>query len=321
MSNGPVISRRGVVGGLSGAFATSLLSPVPATATDQRHADDGFRFAFVTDIHAQPELAADTGWKRCVDAVNRFPERIDFAITGGDLVMDALEATSERIATEWAVFDAGLRNLKIPCFHTIGNHDIGGWSRLGKLPKDAAEYGKSAFLTRFGQDTAYHSHTHGGWQFIHLDSIALDPATGDYYGWIDEQQEAWLKAELDRVGRKTPVVVITHIPFFSVWNQMHADPRRAENPKSLVNNAHHIQKLLQGYNVRLVLSGHGHVVERIDLAHFNRTTFIQGGAVCGRWWKGRVAGSPEGFGVVTCHPDGRFEFAYHDYGWKAVQAT
>ena len=97
---------------------------------------------------------------------------------------------------------------------------------------------------------------------------------------------------------------------------MRADPRRGENPKVLVNNAHVLRKLLAPHNIRLVLSGHGHVLERIQ---FEKTTYIQGGAVCGAWWKGSFFGNPEGYGVVTCRQDGTFDFDYRDYGWKVVE--
>ncbi|NOZ41087.1 MAG: metallophosphoesterase, partial [Planctomycetes bacterium] len=63
------------------------------------------------------------------------------------------------------------------------------------------------------------------------------------------------------------------------------------------------------------LSGHGHLLERIE---FDGTTYLQGGAVCGMWWKGPVFDNPEGFLVVTCHSDGTFATEYHDYGWKVI---
>jgi hypothetical protein len=58
------------------------------------------------------------------------------------------------------------------------------------------------------------------------------------------------------------------------------------------------------------------VLERIQ---FGGTTYIQGGAVSGMWWKGPVFGNPEGFGLVTCHRDGTFTFEYLGYGWKVVK--
>ena len=70
---------------------------------------------------------------------------------------------------------------------------------------------------------------------------------------------------------------------------------------------------LQQHNVKLVLSGHGHVRERIELVGI---THIQSGAVCGMWWKGPVFGDAEAFGVVTCHRDS-FDYRFQDFDWNA----
>jgi Icc protein len=313
------LSRRsllGLAGGLLGVSSPSGLStvrgaePLPSTG-------GSFTFAHLTDIHVTPKLRAPEGLRLCVQAVNALPQSPAFVLTGGDLIMDALEEEVSYVREQWSCFDEAMSALRMPAHHTIGNHDIGGWSHKARIPKNAPEYGKAFFAEKYGRGATYRSFDHGGWHFIILDSVALDADSGDYYGWIDDAQLEWLKADLAKAGKQTPVIVSTHIPFVSVWGQFNADPRKGEGPKSLVNNAHNVRKVLGGYNVKLVLCGHGHVSERIELSHFNKTTFIQGGAVCGMWWKGKVAGNPEGFGVVTCNPDGTFGYAYRDYGWSA----
>ena len=50
--------------------------------------EDGFSFAFLTDIHLQPERGAEAGFKWAIREVNKLHP--DFVITGGDLVMDVL---------------------------------------------------------------------------------------------------------------------------------------------------------------------------------------------------------------------------------------
>lgn len=306
----------GIAGGLLG-FSTAKRIASARIAGQISGTTGSFSFAHLTDIHVTPKLRATEGLRQCIQAVNTLPEGTAFVLTGGDLIMDALDADASSIREQWACFDEAMQTLRMPAHHTIGNHDIGGWSHKARLPKDAPEYGKSYFAQKYGKGTTYRSFDHGGWHFILLDSVALDPETGDYYGWIDEAQLEWLKTDLANTGNRTPIIVSTHIPFFSVWGQFTADPRKGESPKGLVNNAHVVRKILGSYNVKLVLCGHGHVSERIELSHHNKTTFIQGGAVCGMWWKGKVAGNPEGFGVVTCHPDGTFTYEYRDYGWVA----
>jgi hypothetical protein len=53
-----------------------------------------------------------------------------------------------------------------------------------------------------------------------------------------------------------------------------------------------------------------------EMLRWQGTTFITGGAVCGKWWRGSWHGTPEGFGVVTLRPD-RVEWKYKTYGWVA----
>lgn len=274
-----------------------------------------FQFAYLTDIHVQPERGAADGLTKCIRAVNALAARPDFVVTGGDLIMDALDVGQDRLKVQWDLFDERWKSLELPAHHTIGNHDVGGWSAKSLIMPGDAGYGKQLFAERYGQGGTWRSFDHKGWHFILLDSIGQNPETRDYIGWIDDAQMEWLKKDLAKAGKATPVVIVSHIPFFSVWGQMNADPRKGENPKALVNNAHAVRKLFAGHNIRLLLSGHGHVLERIEL---NGITYVQGGAVCGMWWKGPVFGNPEGFGVVTCRDDGTFQFDYRGYGWKVV---
>ncbi len=310
-------TRRRWLGGMVSLFAGGSLAAPPASSPLQGSAARAFRFVHMTDIHVQPEKGAVDGLKQCLRAVNDLPEAPDFSITGGDLIMDALEVGPDRLKLQWKLFDECIKTLEKPVYHTIGNHDVVGWSAKSVIMPGETDYGKKLFSDRYGQGRTYRSFDHQGWHFILLDSIGQDPVTRDYLGWVDEEQQAWLKADLEKTGKSSPIVIVTHVPFYSVWGQMNADPRKGESPRGLVNNAHVLRKLLAPYQVKLVLSGHGHVLERID---FHGTTYIQGGAVCGMWWKGPVFGNPEGFGVVTCRPDGTFDYDYHGYGWKVVKA-
>jgi hypothetical protein len=46
-------------------------------------------------------------------------------------------------------------------------------------------------------------------------------------------------------------------------------------------------------------------------------SYLNGGAVCGNWWKGPMLGCPEGFNVIDLRPDGSFALAYKTFGWRA----
>lgn len=303
---------------LQGVGSTAVLALTGAlghgTAAKAIAAPGSFRFVHLTDIHTQPELGAAQGWRQCVDKINSLDPRPDFVITGGDLIMDALGPDADRIDLQWRLFDEGLKELAMPVHHVIGNHDVGGWSPKSKLSRIDKRYGKALFAERYGRGQTYRSFDHQGWHFVLLDSIgqALEASTG-YVGLIDDEQLDWLKQDLQQTGSETPIVLVTHIPFYSAIHQLMSGPEAPISGNSLVTNAHKFHRLLEPYDIRLVLSGHGHVQERIDL---RGTTYVQSGAVCGRWWKGRVFDEAEAFGVVSCQ--GRsFDYHYQDYGWTA----
>ena len=275
--------------------------------------EGGFNFAFLTDIHVQPERGAGEGLVQCIDKVNKHPARPEFVLTGGDLIMDALDVGIDRISVQWKLFDECAKRFELPLHHTLGNHDVVGWSAKSIVRADDHDYGKKMFAERYGQGRTYRSFDHGGWHFIQLDSIGQNQETRDYQGWIDEAQLEWFKKDLEAVGKTTPVIIVTHIPFYSVWHQILFGPGYKLDGKALVGNVHTFRKLFEGHNIQLVLSGHGHLVERIEVGS---VTYIQGGAVCGMWWKGPVYGKPEGFGVVNCRPDGTWSYNYEGYNWK-----
>jgi len=297
--------RRFLTAGASAALAAPL-----SHAAD---AGGAFRFVFLTDPHIQPELRAVEGVRQCFAKVNALEQRPAFVITGGDLIMDALEMGSDRVHEQWRLWDETMKTLEFTTHHTIGNHDVCGWSKKAVVRPGEQDYGKKLFADRYGQGRTYHSFDHGGWHFIVLDSIGQE-ADLEYKGWIDDDQLAWLKADLEKTGTRTPVIMVTHIPFYSVWDQVILGPKIKIGGKALVGNVFEFRKMLTPFNIRLVLSGHGHISERIQ---FDKVTYLQGGAVSGMWWKGPVHGNPEGFVELTCHANGSFEDRYISYGWKA----
>jgi 3',5'-cyclic-AMP phosphodiesterase len=68
-------------------------------------------------------------------------------------------------------------------------------------------------------------------------------------------------------------------------------------------------------NVKLVLAGHLHHLEQIQI---DGVSYINGGAICGNWWKGAQKGCPEGFMVLDLSRDGQVAAEYRSSGWKAV---
>lgn len=299
------------------AAAGCLAGPRDSVAAEPAAEPKSFRFAHLTDIHVQAELGAERGFRQCIAAVNELRPRPDFVVTGGDLVMDVLDVPYDRARALWKMYEDACRDLAMPVFHTIGNHDVLGWSSKGAIPTDHLDYGKKMFADHVGQGRTYRSFDHGGWHFVLLDSIGPGSQGDGYKGYLDEPQIEWLKADLAAVGRQKPVVLVTHIPFYSTWLQMAKGPQEAAGEGYLITNGYTVRKLLEQYNVRLVLQGHIHIRERLD---YLNTSYIISGAVSGAWWKGLVDGKhPEGFAVVDVTPDD-FQWSYHTYGWQAVKA-
>lgn len=270
-----------------------------------------FTFVHLTDPHVQPERGGADGLKQCLRAVNAL--KPDFVITGGDLIMDALHVTEERAALEWKLCEECFAELEVPAHHVIGNHDIGGWSSRAKMDASSPWYGKSWFREHYGQGKTYRSFDHKGWHFILLDSIGQIPGSPDYRGWIDAEQLKWLEADLAQTGATTPIVIVTHIPFHTAMHQLTSNPTlQPLGPYATVSNFHTVWKLLKRHNVQVILSGHGHVREQIQLGGL---THIQSGAVCGLWWKGDVHGEDEAFNVIECSAGG-FTSRFESFGWE-----
>jgi hypothetical protein len=81
----------------------------------------------------------------------------------------------------------------------------------------------------------------------------------------------------------------------------------------VVTNNTDVLKVFENHNLELVLQGHLHVKERL---WWRNTTFITGGAICARWWRGPWHGTKEGFNVITLQRN-RVDWEYIDYGWQA----
>ena len=124
----------------AGGFLNLVSDHLQANPLD--NSTPAFRFVHLTDMHVQPELGAVEGFKQCIEAVNRLSPKPDFVITGGDLIMDALAVDEPRMNLQWTLFDECMKGLELPVHHTIGNHDVVGWSKNQQIKPTHAQYGK-----------------------------------------------------------------------------------------------------------------------------------------------------------------------------------
>ncbi len=128
---------------------------------------DGFTFAFLTDIHLQPELNAVEGFKMAIDTLNQINP--DFILTGGDMVMDALNQTYGRADSLYNLYKETASGFNMPVYNTVGNHEVFGWHSDEEGIEGHPEFGKKMFEKKLGD--RYYSFDHKGWHFIVMDAI------------------------------------------------------------------------------------------------------------------------------------------------------
>lgn len=143
-----------------------------------------------------------------------------FAINGGDV-------TDYGWAGEFDNYQMLIKELGLKVYDTAGNHDV-RWSPQGV----------KIFKERLGEPFGYFSHQ--GVHFFVLDSTV--PLS--HWGHYEAEQLRWLEAKLKGIGRVDPIIITTH----------HWVGRDAV----MIDNEENLRRVLEPYNVKLILNGHGH---------------------------------------------------------------
>jgi 3',5'-cyclic AMP phosphodiesterase CpdA len=293
----------GGLGLLAGGCSNKILWPA-------RGSDKGsVRLVFYTDVHARTEWGTPNAMALAADAINL--KNADLVIAGGDLITDGFQSSAARVAPRWNAYMKMHRAIKADVFPAIGNHDL-----VAANPEDgtpAADNPRAIFMDRLGLQQTYYSFTAVGYHFIILDSIHVSRDEYQYQGIIGMEQIEWLKQDLSTVPQETPIVLATHMPLLSSFYSASRGATFAAKPNRVVVNNREALKAFKNHNLVLVLQGHLHVDEMI---RWQNTTFITGGAVCGKWWRGVWYGTEEGFYDVLLTGN-RIECCYVDYGWEA----
>lgn len=266
-----------------------------------------FTFAFMTDIHLLPERNAVPGFKLAIETVNKLHP--DFVITGGDLIMDALEQSYGTADSLYKLYQETIKDFTMPVYNTMGNHEIWGIYNGSGADPNHPEYGEKMFENRMGP--SWYSFEHKGWKFMILNSIE-DTRKGSYIGMIDSLQMDWIREELKNTGAATPIILSTHIPLIMAFTQRYYGSTVPNDSALVVVNGKEVIDLFDGYNLKLVLQGHIHTVEDI---YIDGTHFLIGGAVSSAWWNGLHFGTEEGFMLLTVM-ENSVGWEYVDYGWE-----
>jgi len=285
-----------------------LLTNCIQTSKQKTAENNNFSFVFMTDIHITPERHGTEGFLQAIDTINKLAP--DFVISGGDNIMDALGQKENRADSLYNLFENTVKNLKMPVYYTIGNHEVFGLYKESGVSPNHKLYGKKMYENRLSK--RYYSFDHKNWHFVVLDGIGF---TKDrhYYGIVDSIQVEWLKQDLKKTGTTKPIIISIHIPLMTLETQVLKGPTKGLEKSSVIANAQEIMSILKQYNVKLVLQGHAHFLEDI---YYNGIHYVTGGAVSAVVWNGTRPGLEEGFLKIDVSGED-FSWEYIDFGWDA----
>lgn len=181
-----------------GAVFASGLSGCASTLSSAQSPTRDFYFVQLSDSHwgfeGPPNPEAANTLKLAVAAVNALPMQPEFVVFTGDLT-HATDDPDER-RTRMRQFQEIVGDLKVPRRYFMpGEHDA------------ALDRG-AAFIELFGP--THYTFEHGGVHFIAIDNVS-DPGAS-----VGDQQIEWLVAELARLPKDAPIVVLTHRPLFDL---------------------------------------------------------------------------------------------------------
>jgi 3',5'-cyclic AMP phosphodiesterase CpdA len=247
------------------------------------------KFAFMTDVHLRfgNEYNCSKGFQKALDAAKK--NNVEFIIFGGDcLDMNEHKTPLERADSLFGAFKSFLDKTPIKTYTAIGNHD-----RFFN-PENGYAEGDELFKKYFKE--TYYTFEQKGIRFFVLNTVQSGNKPGYHVG---EKQMEWLQSQLQNISVETPIVVVTHVPFYSIAEggfTNHGDVLRA----------------FGRHNLKLVLQGHIHLYEEI---YARNIRYISAGAVSSGWWEGTYRGTEEGFLQVEVDNDNNFTWNYVDFKW------
>ncbi len=230
--------------------SSSLLGISEANA----QAASGFTFLQISDSHigfkapANPNPMATL--EEAIAKIETLPQKPAFLIHTGDI-------THLSKAEEFDNADQAIGKARLDTFYVPGEHDIVD-----------ADLGK-AYLERYGKrlgakGTGWYSFDQNGVHFVGLVNVANLKAGG--MGALGAEQLAWLEADLKDKSASTPIVLMAHIPLWTV----------AENWGWGTQDAAQALALTKRFGSVTVLNGHIHqIMQKVEGAvtfHTARST-------------------------------------------------
>ena len=299
------MKRRDFIGNSAGLGAVVLTNPSAILTTQIKKPP--IRVAHLTDIHIKPGKDIEASVAKAMHHAQILVPEIDFIINGGDSIMDSLEADKDKTQIQWDLFTSILKKeISLPVYHCIGNHDIWGWFIKENKPENERQYGKVWVVETLQMKKRYYSFSKGKWHFIVLDSTQLNPA-GGYIGKIDEEQLAWLQTELASVPKEKFICIVSHIPILSICAGLFFDKTETNGDLKIQRNLMHsdffaLKKIFNNYpNIKVCISGHIHLQDELNYLGIK---YYCNGAVSGNWWKGSFQEFAPAYAMLEFYDDG-----------------
>lgn len=249
------INRRNFIKQAGALLAGSTL---PMTLVEMAFADKSrnFTFAYISDSHIQQIKGNkfvrnfDRGLVRAVAETNLMDPKPDFVMYGGDLAQ--MGSRPE--------LDHGLEllsGLRYKTRYVMGEHDyyldLGEYWERQLGPQWYSFNHKGVHFVVLNSILTYDDWTHNRWKdgFERMSVMSgLDNPNGSPF-MVGAKQRAWLKKDLAKVNKNTPVIVFSHSPLQKIykgWNFWTED-------------AEQVQALLQPFKKATVLYGHVHQIQ------------------------------------------------------------
>ena len=227
------------------------------------------RVAHLTDSHVQPKLRAAEGLAACLRHVQAQDDAHQLILNTGDCIMDSMKCDRARTELQWRVWNSVWRaECSLPVEHAIGNHDVWGRNKAkSQTTGSEARWGKAWALDALGLGRSYRRSTAAGGTSSHLTACSTS-RTGTSRTSTKSSSHG-SRRTCRRRRKTTPVLVLSHIPVFSIAPLMDPKSDLPDDGSKIGRAGMHddcrIKNLFKRHpNVKAAVSGHIHLVDRVD---------------------------------------------------------
>ena len=252
------VSRRSFVklAGISAGIAAAkgLITPagfqlISVAEGAEPSAKPRFTFAYISDTHLYKRELNDRFVRsilKAVDDVNALTPQPDFVLFGGDL---AQLGQKEELDLGAQI----LKSVKAPVKMMVGEHDwfldMGEhWTGLFGAPTYSFDWKGVHFVTLMSVNEKDFWTPRGFTPMERMQTVAgLDNGTQSRFE-VGAEGRSWLKNDLAKLDKKTPLVVFSHSPLYKYYR----------NWNFWTEDADDVQALLAPFDKVTVIHGHTH---------------------------------------------------------------